>query len=102
MRRIYLQAALFFFIGSPQQTRSMVPQLQSRSTVTKSPQSVQPYREPTREAVLGAALTFAGALAAALAGAFDAVLAGALTVFWVLLVFFRVVAMIIASLKLSL
>jgi hypothetical protein len=97
-QRIYLQAALFFFIGSPQQTRSIVPQSQSRSMVTNSPQSMQPYRVPAREAVLGAALVFAGALTAVLAGAFDAILAGALAIFLVLLVFFRAVAMIIASL----
>jgi hypothetical protein len=50
----FLPVALFFFIGSPQQTKSKVAQPQSWSTVTKSPQSLQANWDPTRELVFGA------------------------------------------------
>jgi hypothetical protein len=52
-----LTGGLFFFIGVPQQTRSMVAQPQSFTTETTSPQALQPYFEPFRVAAFFAGLT---------------------------------------------
>jgi hypothetical protein len=52
-----LTGGLFFFIGVPQQTKSMVAQPQSSTTETTSPQALQPYLEPFRVAAFFAGLT---------------------------------------------
>jgi hypothetical protein len=52
-----LTGGLFFFIGVPQQTKSMVAQPQSSTTETTSPQAWQPYLEPFRVAAFFAGLT---------------------------------------------
>jgi hypothetical protein len=76
-----LTDGLFFFIGVPQQTKSiMVAQPQSSTTETTSPQALQPYLEPFLVAAFFAGLTVFMVLTAlvgfaALAGA--AFLAGA-------------------------
>lgn len=84
-RAYFLTGGLFFFIGVPQQTKSMVAQPQSSTTETTSPQALQPYLEPLRVAAFLAGLTaftvligFAALAGAAfLAGAFRTFLAGA-------------------------
>ena len=74
----FLTGGLFFFIGVPQQIKSMVAQPQSSTTETTSPQAWQPYLAPLRVAAFLADLTAFTVLSgfAALAGA-TAFLAGA-------------------------
>jgi hypothetical protein len=61
-----LTGGLFFFIGVPQQTKSMVAQPQSSTTETTSPQAWQPYLEPFRVAAFFAGFTVLTGLVAAL------------------------------------
>jgi hypothetical protein len=74
-RAYFLTGGLFFFIGVPQHSKSMVLQPQSSTTETTSPQALQPYLEPFRVAAF-----FAGLRAFTVLTGF-AGLVGALTAF---------------------
>ena len=74
-RAYFLTGGLFFFIGVPQHSKSMVVQPQSSTTETTSPQAWQPYLAPLRVAAFLAGLT-AFTVLTGLAG-----LVGALTAF---------------------
>jgi hypothetical protein len=56
-RAYFLTGGLFFFMGVPQHSKSMVAQPQSSTTETTSPQALQPNLAPLRVTAFLAGLT---------------------------------------------